>query len=136
MYFNIFYAHQVNLIVIDVFKVVHVDLVARVNALTKAYNKSASKWLVKLTDRCKKLYCCSHSLMIIIDFFRKCITNTHGYKVIQVELRGVSAFSNALMVDDASFVMQRESTSLADVLNMFGLLYQAHAKASQHADEL
>lgn len=32
--------------------------------------------------------------------------------------------------------MQRESNSLADVLNMFGLLYQAFAKASQHADEL
>ncbi|RMX68278.1 hypothetical protein DD238_008061 [Peronospora effusa] len=128
MYFNIFYAHQVNLIVIDVFKVVHVDLVARVNALTKAYNKSASKWLLDDNYRC--------SLELCTKFFRKCITNTHGYKVIQVELRGVSAFSNALMVDDASFVMQRESTSLADVLNMFGLLYQAHAKASQHADEL
>ena len=32
--------------------------------------------------------------------------------------------------------MQRESNSLADVLNMFGLLYQAFAKASQRADEL
>ncbi|UIZ28798.1 hypothetical protein KXD40_007431 [Peronospora effusa] len=102
MYFNKFYAHQVNLTVKDVFKVVHVDRVARVKALTMAYNKSASIWL------------CTES-------FRKCITNFHGYK------------------DDtsrASFVMQRKSTSLADVLNMFDLLYQAFAKASQHADEL
>ena len=40
MYFGKCYAHQVNLIEKDVFKVVHGDLVARVKALTKAYNKN------------------------------------------------------------------------------------------------
>ena len=36
MYFGKCYAHQVTLIVKDVFKVVQVDLVERVKALTKA----------------------------------------------------------------------------------------------------
>ena len=162
MYFGKCYAHQVNLIEKDVFKVVHGDLVARVKALTKAYNKNTSKWLVRLTDRCKKLYSCSRSLLRIMNVrwnsakssFASVLRIRTALKLIQAEYGGVSDFPDALMVDDAffeqlcnaeqllrpptkaSFLMQRISNSLADVLNMFGLLYQAFAKASQHADEL
>ena len=111
VYFGKCYAHQVNLIVKDVFKVVQVDLVERVKALTKAYNKSASKWLVRLTDRCKKLYGCSRSLLRIIDVcwnsaqssFASVLQIRTALRLIQAEYGGVSDFPDALMVHDVFF---------------------------------
>lgn len=161
MYFGKCYAHQVNLIVKDVFKLIYVQLVSRVKSLTKAYNKSASKWLVRLADRCKKLYGHSTSLLRIIDVrwnsvqsaFASLLRIRTALKLIHAEYGNMHDFPEDLKVDDAffeqlveaelllrpltkaSFVMQRDCNTLADVLNMFGLLYQSFEK-SHHANEL
>ena len=68
MYFGMCYAHQVNLVVKDVLNLIHIKLVSRVKSLIKACNKSARKWLMRLTDRCKKLYGTSAKLLQIVDF--------------------------------------------------------------------
>jgi len=143
MYFGKCYAHQVNLIVKDVFKLIHVQLVSCVKSLTKAYNESASKWLVILVDRCKKLYGRSTSLLRIIDVrwnsvqsaFASVLRIRTALKLLHAEYGNVQDFSEDIKVDNtffeqlveaelllrpltkASFVMQRDCNTLADVLN-------------------
>jgi hypothetical protein len=139
MYFGKCYAHQVNLIVKDVFKLIHVQLVSCVKSLTKAYNESASKWLVILVDRCKKLYGRSTSLLRIIDVrwnsvqsaFASVLRIRTALKLIHAEYGNMHDFPEDIEVDNAffeqlveaelllrpltkaSFVMQRDCNTLA-----------------------
>lgn len=155
MYFGKCYAHQINLVVKDVFKIIHVQLVSRVKALIKTYNKSASKWLVRLAERSKKLYGRAPSLLRIMDVrwnstqaaFASVLRIRTALTLINAEYGNVNDFPSNIKVDDAffeelleaekvlrpltkaSFLMQRDCNTLADVLNMFGLLYQSFGKA-------
>ena len=55
MYFGKCYAHQVNLIIKDVFKVLYLDAIDRTRALVTKFNQSTSKWLPRLNNESKDL---------------------------------------------------------------------------------
>ena len=52
-YFGKCYAHQVNLIVKDVFKVAFVGTIERARKLVTKYNNSTNKWLLRLDKEAK-----------------------------------------------------------------------------------
>ena len=108
---------------------------------------------MRLADRCKKLYGRTASLLRIIDVRWNSVQSAFA-SILRIrtalivpdfpkDLRVDSAFFEQLVeaelllrpLTKASFVMQRDCSTLADVLNMFGLLYQSFGE-SHHANEL
>jgi len=162
MYFGKCFAHQVNLVVKDVFKVVYIKVVNRARILVTKYNASTSKWLSRLNKESKSLYGVTPALLRIIDVRWNSVQATmasilrirSSFKMVQAKYGGDADFPKELKVDDtffnhledaemvlrpltlASFQMLRDSNTLADVLDMFGRLYQGFCIHEFHKLEL
>ena len=153
LYFGRCYAHQVHLIVKDVFKVVFVETVDRVKRLITKYNASTSKWLVRLDKIQEELYGTSLALIRVVEVrwnsiqaaFASVLRIKSALKVVHAKHGSSSDFPKDLVVDDeffddvsdaeaairpmtkASLLMQRQDNTLAEVMYMFASIYHSFA---------
>ena len=133
----------------DVFKLIHIGVVQRAKDLVNTYNKSTSKWLVRLNTESKNLYGTSLALLRIVDVrwnstqacFASILRIRSALKLVEVKYSTDADFPDQLRIETglfeslieaeqsicplvlASMLMQRDSNTLADVVNMFGILY-------------
>ena len=111
MYFGKCFAHQVNLLVKDVFKVVYIEVVNRARILVTKYNASTSKWLPRLDKESKGLYGVIPALLTIIDLRWNSVQATmasilrirSSFKMVQAKYGGDADFPKELKVDDTFF---------------------------------
>jgi hypothetical protein len=144
----------------DVFKILHVNVLKGVKALVTTYNRSSKKWLVIPGDQCKKLYGQPSNLQKIIDVcwnsaqasFASILQLRSALRMVDVAYGTAPNFPNSLHVREAFFeelseaekivqplakallYMQRDFNTLADVINMFGIVYQSFGKKSQRSE--
>jgi hypothetical protein len=159
-YFSKCYAHQVNLIVKDVLKILHVNVLERAKALVTTYNCSSTKWLVIPGDQCKKLYGQTSRLQRIINVcwnsteasFASILRIRSALKMIDAAYGTAPDFPYSLHISKsffeelskaekivqpltkASLYMQGDFNTLAHVINMFGIVYQSFGKISQSTE--
>jgi hypothetical protein len=144
--------HQVNII--------HVNVLERAKALVTIYNHSSKKWLAILGDECKKPYGLTSSLQRIIDVcwnsaqasFASILQICSALKMVDAAYGTAPDFPSSLHVSEAFFeelseaekivqpltkaslYMQHDFNTLADVINMFGIVYQSFGKISQRTE--
>jgi hypothetical protein len=145
----------------DVFKILHVNVLEGAKALVTTDNRSSKKWLVILSDQCKKLYGQLSSLQRIIDVcwnsaqasFAIILQLRSALKMVDVAYGTAPNFPNSLQVSKAFFeelsytekkvqpltkaflyMKRRDFNALADVINMFGIVYQSFGKISQRTE--
>jgi len=111
MYFGKCYAHQVNLIVKDVFEVAFIATIERARKLVTKYNHSTSKWLPRSDKEFKALYGVSPASLIIVEVrwnssqssLASILRIRSAFKMVQAKYSSDDDFPNELRVDDAFF---------------------------------
>ena len=107
MYFGKCYAHQVNLIVKDVFKVVYIDAIDQAWALVTKFNQSTSKWLPRLDKESKALHGVTPALLQIVEVrwnstqssLASILRIRSAFKMVQAKYGGDSDFPKELKID-------------------------------------
>ena len=156
------FAHQVNLIVKDVLKKGYGKTVQEAAAIVSKMNQSPSKWLIRANGEMKKMYGKTTALLSLIEVRwnsaqqllasllrvksalisfhtrycddEKFLTEFEPLGDTQFWKRVARAENSMVPLTKASFIMQKNETSLAHVFVMYGLMYRSFKADDMYGD--
>lgn len=159
------FAHQVNLIVKMVLKIGYADVIAITAEIVNKFNKSSSKWLVRLNEASKLIYGKCPALQTLLEVrwnsAQSCLASVlrikSAFRCVHLEYatddssQFPTVFNNLgdsefwKNVEDAehvirplaeaSFILQRNQTKLSDGLLVWGKIYRTLRTARQHGSK-